>query len=96
MKPWEFGRMTPGEYLAMARGHLEARKEELRLVLMGAWQTAALVRCRRLPSLKSYLAKLDDPKDRGRKKKPRVWDPWRVAAAAKARGLSGPWDEGGE
>jgi hypothetical protein len=58
----EFWRMNPAETVAAIRAASWKYKQELQLVLYGAWHAEAFARTKRLPSLKRLLRSDEDEK----------------------------------
>lgn len=49
--------MTPGEAVAVVRARAAAAEREIDLALIGAWYAERFARAKRLPSLRSLLAR---------------------------------------
>jgi len=57
--PWDFWKLTPGEYISKAKGFVRHEKRKMNDLLIVAWYTAYLTRVRDMPALKSLLIEID-------------------------------------
>lgn len=78
--------MTPYEISVVVGGYAEQQKEAQRLAIVQAWTTAMLYRAKKPPKLEKLLRDIDAPRPQKRRETDEE-----LAAAAKAKGLKGPW-----
>jgi chloramphenicol 3-O-phosphotransferase len=61
LKPWEFWKMTPSEYIEYGKAYARRQKEHIDELLWVTWHTAALIRSKQMPDYKDW-AKVGEQK----------------------------------
>ena len=87
LDPAKFWRMTPYEIVKHIECEAERKKEQEAAIVQTAWLTEAMARTKKLPKLEKLLKEIDKPPRRQR-----TSTDAELIAAAKQKGLKGPWD----